>query len=357
MTQLFSIIFIRSKTKLLASAALLSTFFVLLISLESCKESEEKVTTTEFKGLEYPSYFKTPHYLFTKNVLTAEGVSLGRDLFYDPILSLDSTISCGSCHTQTHGFADHNGSLSEGIQKRLGNRNAPSVFNLAWNTSFMWDGGINHLEIMPLAPITNPVEMDESIPNVLMKLNRHSGYKQKFKKVFGKEVIDDQMMFYALAQFQGTIVSASSKYDMMRQGKASFTSDEHAGYLLFQTNCAACHSEPMFTDYSFRNNGLDTIFKDAGRGKITLDSKDSGKFKVPSLRNVELTYPYMHDGRFFTLELALDHYITGIKASATRDDLLKNPIKLNASEKAQLIDFLKTLTDYEMMGNPLYSKP
>jgi len=191
----------------------------------------------------------------------------------------------------------------------------------------------------------------------LLKLNRHPGYKEKFKRVFGKDVIDDQMMFYALAQFQGTIVSAGSKYDMMRQEKSNFTSDEQAGYLLFQAKCAACHSEPMFTDYSYRNNGLDSIFKDAGRGEITLDPIDSGKFKVPSLRNVELTYPYMHDGRFFTLELALEHYISGIKSSSTRDDLLNNPVKLNSVEKAQLIDFLKTLTDYSMMGNPLYSKP
>jgi len=336
------------------------SFFILsllVISINSCKDDSITEPSTEFKGLNYPSYFGLPHYNFTSNPLTAKGVQLGRELFYDPILSIDSTISCGSCHSQTHAFADHNGGFSEGVNQAKGNRNAPAIFNLAWNTSFMLDGGINHIEIMPLAPIVNPLEMNETISNVLLKLNRHRDYPTKFYEVFGKKTIDDQMLFYAITQFQGTIISDGSKYDMVQQGKSIYTIEENAGYQLFKTHCSSCHKEPLITDNSFRNNGLDTIFNDLGREKITQLAEDRGKFKVPSLRNVELTYPYMHNGSFFTLESVIDHYTDGIKLSPTLDPRLSSRIKLTGAEKFQLVSFLKTLTDYTLLSNPNLTKP
>jgi cytochrome c peroxidase len=322
----------------------------------SCKD-EIAEPVSGFQGLSYPDYFPKPHYQFVNNKLTEAGHSLGRELFFDPILSSDSSISCGSCHSQPHAFSDHNGAFSVGVNQKKGDRNAPPIFNLAWSPNFMWDGGVNHLEIMPLSPIINPLEMNETISNVLVKLNRHSGYKQKFKSAFGKEIIDDQMLFYALTQYQGTIVSASSRYDAMRKGEISFTTDEQAGYQLYQTHCSNCHTEPLFTDFTYRNNGIDTNFTDLGRGRITQNTADNGKFKVPSLRNIELTYPYMHDGRFFTIDMVLDHYSEGIKSSATIDGSLSKNKNFSQVEKKQIITFLYSLTDYTLLSNRFYARP
>lgn len=329
---------------------LVATFFI------GCKD-EVSEPKSDFQGLSYPDYFPKPHYEFKNNPLTAAGHSLGRELFFDPILSSDSSISCGSCHSQPHAFSDHNGAFSEGVNQRKGNRNAPPVFNLAWSPNFMWDGGVNHIEIMPLSPIINPLEMNETILNVLKKLNRHKDYRQKFKTAFGKDSIDDQMLFYAITQYQGTIVSAGSRYDAMRKGELIFTTDEQAGYDLYKTHCANCHVEPLFTDFSYRNNGLDTAFLDLGRGRITLNPSDNGKFKVPSLRNVELTYPYMHDGRFFTIDMVLDHYSSGLKASSTLDGSLTNNKNFSPLEKKQIIAFLYSLTDYTLLSSKFYAKP
>jgi cytochrome c peroxidase len=305
----------------------------------------------------YPNYIPSPVHKFENNKLTQEGIQLGRMLFYDPILSSDSAISCGSSHSQAHAFADHNMKVSVGVGGRVGSRNSPPIFNLAWHPHFMWDGGVNHLEVVPLAPITNHFEMDDNIPNILIKLNRNTSYITRFEKVFNKTIIDDQMLFFALAQFMGSITSFESKYDHVKQGKATFTQNEKLGYELFKTNCNLCHQEPLFTDFTFRNNGLDSVFIDKGRVSITLLEKEEGLFKVPSLRNVALTYPYMHDGRFRTLDDVILHYNSGIRKSKTLDYLLINPIVLNSKERQDIIAFLKTLNDYQLINQSNISEP
>ncbi len=330
-------------------------FFTMIWSY-SCQNDQDEL---DF-GLTYPDYFPAPHYQFGKNTLTKEGFELGRSLFFDPILSLDSTISCASCHAQGHAFADHNIALSKGIFGLAGTRNSPSMFNLAWQPIFMWDGGINHIEVMPLAPITNQVEMGQDMNTVIQKLNNNPNYSNRFRKVFGEKPIESQQLFYALAQYMSMLVSADSKYDKFRQGKVELTLDEADGLQIFRAKCASCHKEPLFTDYSLRNNGLEILNDDLGYGRITLDTTDNHKFKVPSLRNVALTYPYMHDGRFRTLDQVLDHYSNGLVYHTNIDPLLVQNniigIPLNNDEKQKLKAFLNTLSDYTFISNPLYSE-
>lgn len=334
---------------------LLSAITVCLF-LFSCKKKEDIVPVDSW-GFQKPSYFPEPVYKFENNEQTRLRFELGRDLFYDPVLSLDNTISCASCHSQTHAFADHNGALSAGVGGTLGTRNSPSIANLAWYPSFMWDGGVNHIEVFSVAPITNPLEMKETVSNVVAKLNANAAYKSKFKAAYGIDEITDQKMLQALTQYMAMVISKDSKYDQYRQGKVTLTPDESAGLSLFQAKCASCHTEPLFTDFSFRNNGIDSVFTDLGRGLITQNPADNGKFKVPSLRNVELTYPYMHDGRFFTLDQVMNHYSSGIRQSPTLDPSLSTGIPLTATEKQQIIKFLKTLTDYTLMADPLLAEP
>jgi cytochrome c peroxidase len=327
--------------------AILLVGFVLF----SCKK--DKIIIEEFE-LDYPSYFPEPVYQFTNNEVTKERFELGKKLFFDPILSIDNTISCASCHAQTHGFADHNVAVSTGVNGMQGTRNSPTIANMIWSTSFMWDGGVNHLEMFSIAPITNPVEMNETMVNVMAKLNANSGYKSAFKDAYGIDEITDQALFRSLSVFMAMIVSDDSKYDQYRQGLTSLSSAELSGLNLFRTHCASCHTEPLFMNNGFANNGLDSEFTDLGRGLITQNPADNGKFKVPTLRNIELTYPYMHDGRFWSLEQVLDHYSEGIQESETLHLSLAGGLGLDESEKANIIVFLKTLTDYSLLSNPLF---
>lgn len=300
-----------------------------------------------------------PTYNFKRNPLDSNKVALGRWLFYDPILSKDSTISCASCHSPYTAFAHNDHALSHGISDRIGNRNAPSLFNLAWSKSFMWDGAVNHLDVQGLAPLENPLEMDEKLIHVVQKLQRLSKYRNKFKLAFGSEEITGEHLLKALAQFQLTLVSNQSKYDQVMAGKATFTETEASGYVLFQQHCALCHKEPLFTDQSFQNNGLepDSILRDIGRMKITGKQSDSLKFKVPSLRNCERTGPYMHDGRYNSLQMVLFHYSSNIHASSTLNPRLKNGIPLSELEKKQLLAFLKTLTDPSFLHHKQHQFP
>ena len=336
-----------------------STFLAIIIfSLYSCKkEATVEPITEETFSFQQPSHFPKANYTFTNNPLSKKGFELGRFLFYDPILSLDSSISCGTCHAQGHAFADHNIPLSKGVKNKLGIRNAPSLVNLAWSTSFMWDGGVNHIEVQPLVPLTSEHEMGETMAQIVLKLNRSEFYKQKFKEAFGITKITDQKLLHALAQFTSMLVSSNSKYDQFITGKTTFTPSEQEGYELFKTNCAICHSEPLFTDYSFRNSGLPIDLNDTGREKVSQDVNDRGKFKVPSLRNIAYTYPYMHDGRFSNLEDVLEFKVNGIQDSPTLDPYLKKGIKLSSKEQKAIISFLNTLTDFNFTGNPLFSEP
>lgn len=323
-------------------------FFYLsfLILIASCNKDKEEVFE-----LSYPDYFPTPVYSFENNELTKDKFELGRKLFYDGILSSDNSVSCGSCHSQVHGFADHNVNFSTGVNNLKGTRNSPAITNMIWSSSFMWDGGVNHIEVFSVAPITNPLEMNESMENVINKLNASASYRNAFKKAFGTETITDQLMLRALTSYMAMLVSADSKYDQFRQGKVLLTEQELQGMQLFEQKCASCHTAPLYTNNSFKNNGIDSVFSDLGRGRITLNAVDNGKFKVPSLRNVELTYPYMHDGRFWTLEQVLEHYNTGIKNSETLAPELVNGLPMTAEEKKKIIAFLKTLTDYTIISD------
>jgi cytochrome c peroxidase len=309
-----------------------------------------------------PIYLETPkgwpkiHYDFSKNPLTEEGFQLGRRLFYDPILSKDSTISCASCHLQATGFAHVDHALSHGIEGKIGTRNSVALVNLAWSKSFMWDGGVNHLDVQPLNPITSPIEMNETLENVVSKLQKREKYRHLFEAVFGDSKITGQNVLKALSQFELMLQSSNSKYDQVLRNEAQFNEQEQKGYVLFKTNCASCHNEPLFTSEKFEYNGLavDTTLNDIGRMKITGKKEDSLRFKVPTLRNIQFTFPYMHDGRFKTLTEVIKHYNTLPKSKLLPKQLAK-PMNLSDNDRVDLVAFLKTLTDNSFLFNPRFS--
>jgi len=309
--------------------------------------------------LEYPSAWPSPVYNFEKSPLTKEGIALGRKLFYDPILSADSSMSCSNCHLSYTAFTHVDHDLSHGIGDSIGTRNSPALMNLAWNQSFMWDGAVNHLDVQALAPITHPAEMGEELNNVIAKLQRTAVYPILFKTVFGESIITGEHLLKALSQFQLTLISANSKYDKMKRGEAAFSEQEQRGYQLFKANCNTCHQEPLFTNGAFENTGLpvDTTLNDYGRMLITQHASDSLRFKVPTLRNIEFSYPYTHDGRFKTIRQVLNHYSDGVSESRTLADELKGGIPLSSNEKVDLTAFLLTLTDKEFLFNPDFAFP
>ena len=309
--------------------------------------------------LPIPAGWPAPQYDLKKNPPTEEGFKLGRKLFYDERLSRDSTISCASCHQQFGAFATYEHPLSHGVGNTLTTRNAPALQNLAWEKEYMWDGGINHLDLQPLAPLTTPTEMGENLMNVLRKLRRDTSYKRMFREAFGDTVINTQRMTKALSQYLIMLVSADSKYDRVMQHKDSFSLPEKLGYTIFQKKCTSCHREPLFTDLTYRNTGLpvDSMLNDYGRMRITRLGSDSLKFKVPSLRNVAITHPYGHDGRFFTLLNVFEHYRKNMVVTPLTDSLLQHRLPLSNFEIGQLTAFLQTLTDTSFLKNPLYAPP
>lgn len=310
-----------------------------------------------------PTDFPAPAYDLSKNPLTSAGVELGRRLFYDPLLSRDGSIACAECHRQDAGFTHHGHDLSHGIDNRSGERNSQPIQNLAWERSFFWDGGVHDLDLQPVVPLENPVEMDEKFGNVLQKVRQSPKYPALFKAAYGSEEITSALFLKALSQFMLTLVSANSRYDRYRRGEEVFTVDEKAGVGLFQTKgCASCHAGALFSDGSFRNNGIGRgATDDLGRARITELETDRYKFRVPSLRNVEVTRPYMHDGRFSDLETVIDHYRERVQDGPTLDPLLKaagrTGIPISDEEKRQLVLFLKTLTDREFLSNPKFAEP
>lgn len=310
-----------------------------------------------FTGFMRPEGFPEPTYHFATNPVTKEGFELGRKLFYDPLLSADNTISCGSCHIQTSAFTHHGHIVSHGIGDRMGTRNSPAIMNMAWNNSFMWDGGIFDLDLQAIAPITNHVEMDETMDNVLKKIKASTVYPQLFSKAYGNPEITGARFLKALSQFMLMCVSSNSRYDSVMRKQAVFTSIENKGYTLFTTKCGSCHKEPLFTDNSFRNNGLvPSLLNDEGRYLVTQKDEDRYRFKVPSLRNLAFTAPYMHDGRFLTLDAVLDHYSKGIQAFATLDVSLAGGISLTTDERKAVLSFLNTLNDHVFVTNKLLSE-
>ena len=302
-----------------------------------------------------------PHYDLSKLSMSENEFQLGRQLFYDPILSRDQSISCASCHLQATGFTHVDHDLSHGIEGRIGKRNSMALMNLAWNTSFMWDGGVNHIELQALAPISSENEMGSSLKEVVTKLNASEKYKTLFYNSYKDSLVTGQKTLLALTQFVVMLNSYNSKYDkyIRNEKGGEFTMQEKNGLAIFKNNCASCHTEPLFTNNEFHNNGLtlDPYLKDFGRMLITNKSEDSLKFKVPTLRNIQFTHPYMHDGRFETLKAVITHYNSGITHSITLAEDLKNNLELTHKEEVDLLVFLRTLTDKEFLFNNRFSYP
>jgi cytochrome c peroxidase len=346
--------------KLRVIILLCSCVFVFVLLLGAGKRSATALYGPDYLEFNIPDGWpKPPTNIFANNRLTEQGFQLGKKLFYDGRLSKDGNFPCASCHQQFGAFATYDHDFSHGVNNTLTTRNAPPLFNLAWMTKYHWDGSINHIEVQPLAPLTAQNEMGENLDSVLRKLKKDPEYPKLFKAAFGTAEINSQRMLKALSQFTGSIISSNSKYDKVQRGEAAYTPNEQKGYNLFKAKCASCHKEPLFTDNSFRNNGmaLNTFLKDEGRMKITRNKKDSLKFKVPTLRNIMITFPYMHDGRFYSVGAAIDHYRTGIiTTQPTLDTLLVNRIPITNFEKNDLIYFLNTLTDTTMTRNPRFAQ-
>jgi cytochrome c peroxidase len=342
--------------------------FIWIFAVYSCKvdpsiEAPYKLSEVVPAGWPKPVYSFSIATASNKqaNTLTEEKFQLGRALFYEPMLSKDNTISCETCHQLTSAFANTDHRVSHGIRDLEGERNSPALFNLNWHPYFMHDGGINHIEVQPLGPISNPIEMDETINNVLAKLRLTTKYKTLFKNAFGSEEISSERFLLAFAQFLGTLYSYNSKFDRYKRNERNVTlkEDELRGYTLFKQQCNSCHTEPLFTDFKFRNNGLlvDAVYQDSGRAHITRLETDMYKFKTPSLRNVEKTEPYMHDGRYSTLEECLNHYTSKIENFKNLDPLLTNKLPLNDKDKTDIIAFLRTLTDYTFLTEERFGPP
>ena len=298
-----------------------------------------------------PAYFPKPVYDFQKNPLSNEKIRLGRLLFYDPILSADSSISCASCHSPFNAFAHTDHALSHGINDRSGKRNAPALFNLAWQPLFMWDGAIRQLDQQALAPIAHPDEMGQDLSKLPSKIQAVSAYRNLFKQAFGDSIISLSKITKALSAFQLSLISANSRYDRVISGREKFTAQESKGYTVFKSHCNRCHTEPLFTSYAMKTNRLpaDSTLYDPGAAAISRLTEDSFLFKVPSLRNLSYTYPYMHDGRFKNLRQVLAHY-RSVSGPGVSVPVL--PSVLTPEEETDLTAFLRTLTDSAFVFNP-----
>jgi cytochrome c peroxidase len=259
---------------------------------------------------------------------------------------------------QQTGFTHVDHDLSHGIDGKIGTRNSSTLINLAWNKNFMWDGGVNHLDVQAIAPITSEVEMDETLKNVVAKLENSQKYPLLFEEAFGTKKITGQLTLKAISQFVVSLTSFNSKYDKVMRNEDKFSEMEKKGYDLFKQNCASCHTEPLFTNSDFKNNGLplDKTLNDFGRMKITQNPKDSLLFKIPTLRNIEFTFPYMHDGRFKTLTEVVKHY-NSLGIDKNLPAAIVQPMKLSDKERVDLVAFLKTLTDKEFLFKERFSYP
>jgi cytochrome c peroxidase len=359
----------------------LSLLFLSLVIFSACEENT-KIDTT--KPVPYtvvtPFYFgdTVRRHSQAGNPMTVQGIELGRMLFYEKKLSLDNSISCASCHKQQFSFSDPT-PFSAGVHGKIGKRSSMALVNLFWVNEFFWDGRVKSLEKQVLFPIQDALEMNQSIEQTILKLENTDIYPKKFKQVFGNDSITAEKIGKAIAQFERTLVSSNSRYDKMLQRKYNATDQEIRGVNLFYQhpqpdpnygtqrggNCGDCHGGPLTTSYSFHNNGLDKNPKDVGRNAVTNLANDIGLFRAPSLRNIALTAPYMHDGRFKTLEEVLDHYNEHIQPSSTLDLLIISgtnqvngtSLSLTAQEKEDIIAFLKMLTDSTFITNPQFSDP
>ena len=329
-----------------------------------------KVSVTPYSFPEMMYFPKVP--VFASNPTTVEGADVGRYLFYDPILSSDSTISCSSCHNQQTAFTNST-AFSVGVNGGKTDRNALPLFNLAWHPYYFYDGRAKTLEDQISHPIKAKNEMNMQWDLILKKLNASKFYLKKFKTIYDAEKIDSTHVKNVIAQFLRTLISYQSKFDRIIAKKDKFNQEEFNGFGLVNNqikgDCFHCHPSDgngLMTKFAFSNNGLDSIYdadkyKDKGRGAITGNKSDNGKFKIPSLRNIALTAPYMHDGRFKTLEEVLDFYSTGVHTSANVDSKMgyayQKGVKLTKEEKKDIVAFLNTLTDSVFINKKEFSNP
>lgn len=304
--------------------------------------------TKEKRSIALPLHFPKPRHTLEMDEAKFE---LGKQFFFDPVFSKDSSISCASCHHQRTAFADSR-PLSLGVRGQIGKRNAPALQNLLWSNTFFWDGGVHNIDLIPLNPITNTKELDESMLHILWKINRSKNYVREAQRIYRSDTLTTYQVLEALTHYQAALISDRSKFDQYLIGKTKLSKEETEGYQLFQIKCGRCHQGPLQSDYSFRNNGLYKVSDtDMGRYEISLIEADKGKFKVPSLRNIEVTAPYMHNSAFSTLDAVLEHYASGIRYSPSLDSGLRNGIRFERGEKEKIIAFLRTLTDREFLND------
>lgn len=341
--------------------------FLGICTLISCDKEDVYTAIPTYIDLEIPSNFPQLEYNLSKNPLTEEGVALGKKLFYEGRLASDGIIACGFCHEQASAFTHHGHTVSHGVDGAIGFRNAQPIQNLAFFTEFTWDGAAIHLDLQPIIPITSEVEMNETIPSILAKLSSYSEYEPLFTKAYGDAEVTSERMLKALSQFMVTMISGNSKYDKVvrNEDNTAFTSEESKGLEIFTNKCATCHSGALFTDKTYRNNGVPYNTKypeEEGRKRVSGYEADFYKFRVPSLRNVALSFPYMHDGRFGTLEDVLNFYSDGMAENGGIIDplLIKEDgslgIDLTTDEKTALIAFLNTLTDNTFLNDERFAE-
>ncbi|MDX5348470.1 MAG: cytochrome-c peroxidase [Hymenobacteraceae bacterium] len=357
---------------LLLAGLAVSSFMAVTSCNKDCDESPKPDSPDTFNPTPYN--FSVPGWVMQElgpmpspadNPTTQEGVLLGRKLFYDKQLSDNNTISCASCHAPESSFSDAR-RFSEGTNGAKGDRNSMAVVNLAWAKKMFWDGRRNTLEEQAHDPVTNPVEMRNAWPVVVQRLQSDPEYSALFYKAFGTKTIDSLLVTKALAQFERTLVSFNSRFDQFHyEGRTTaLNASEKRGYVLFfnKAGCSLCHKGALLTDESFRNIGLDDVHTDKGLGAVTLNAAQEGKFKVPTLRNVALTAPYMHDGRFAALETVIDHYDHGVHHNSPNleeENIYgdRRGLRLDSLEKADLLNFLHTLTDSSFISNPAFQDP
>ncbi|HEY0246052.1 MAG TPA: cytochrome c peroxidase [Mucilaginibacter sp.] len=334
----------------------------------------DPVEIGEYKFV-YPANFGNRIYVPDDNLTTKQGVYLGRLLFYEKHLSANNTLSCGSCHQQDKAFTDGK-MFSEGFDHVATPRNSMSLVNLLWARRLFWDGRAEGLEAQALIPMTNPHEMGQSLAVSVKKISAMPGYPVLFKLVFGDTSITSDRIVKAISQFERTLISCNSRYDQYLRNTYQPTGREMAGMNLFMNapdpekgirgaNCAHCHGGPKTYMELFHNNGLDSIPKDAGIETLTGLPSDRGRFKVPTLRNIALTAPYMHDGRFKTLNEVVDHYSDHVRESASLSSFLRGEsnekngktLKLTAEEKEDIVAFLNMLTDNTFITDPRFADP
>lgn len=348
-------------------------FVALLVLLTACRRDPSTATAGQEHNTPYqaqvPSWLvdSTFHQVVypPDNPSTTYGVALGRKLFYEKALSDNNTLSCGSCHKQENAFSDPR-QFSIGTDGSVGHRQAMAIFNLNWDQFFFWDARSASLEMQALRPVTDPAEMRNTWPVVVDRLQTHADYPALFEAAFGSPGVDSMRVVQAIAQFERSMVSFNSPFDRFRYlgDSTAMTEAEQNGYRIFSRSghCADCHREPLVADHFVRNNGLDLVHTDLGFGGVNFNPASNGRFKVPSLRNIEVTPPYMHDGRFNTLEEVVDFYADDVQLASPNLDnhmlpWIAGEVVLTAEDRTDLVAFLKALTDDGFLSDPAFSDP